>query len=163
MKPKSVVNTSWWPKIYKALKPFWLLNLLSIAKVVAIFKWACHCPQQLPPTWKHPVFVLTSPTSLNCARERPHVLGHDSAELHCTTARPVLLTQYGQSGQLCTCSCCHQACKASPSWTSLGSSRKLIPVVSGFDVLPSVAVITLKVSKARAENLKQCSISKGCL
>ena len=52
------------PDIYKALKPFWLSNWVSIARVVA------HVPQaslsRLPQTWKRPVFCarLSNPPKL---------------------------------------------------------------------------------------------------
>ena len=72
-KKRYVVSDSSLLKIYKPLQPFWVVlsrYRLGIARGVA------HFPQQLPQTWKHPVFVLAHYTSPSCARLQPQKLGH---------------------------------------------------------------------------------------
>ena len=54
------------PEIYKALKPGWLLNWVSIA---------CRYQQRLLQTRKRHVFVLARQTSTSKAGERPQELG----------------------------------------------------------------------------------------
>ena len=62
-------------------KPFWILNWVSIARVVACFPQASSelqagcCPQRLQQTRKHPVFVLASQTLPSRAWELPQELG----------------------------------------------------------------------------------------
>ena len=64
-------------KANKALKPFWLSNKVSIAKVVAHFlKRASRGQQLLPPTRKRPIFVLARPTHASRAGAGPQELGH---------------------------------------------------------------------------------------
>ena len=63
------------PKIYKALKLFWFLDWVSIARVVDVFlKRACRCQERLQQTRKRPVFVLACPTRPSSAGERPEEL-----------------------------------------------------------------------------------------
>ena len=70
------------PEVYKALKPFWLLNWVSVLSAElsqcpkSMFSSsepvaALQCPQRLPPTWKRPVFVLARPTRPSCERATP--------------------------------------------------------------------------------------------
>ena len=66
------------PEIYKALKPFWLLNWVRLARVVAYFHIFLERASRqllLPQTLKHPVFVLASPTCASRARELLQELG----------------------------------------------------------------------------------------
>ena len=64
------------PEIYKALKPYWLLNWFSIARVVACFPQASRSrPSATAADSKRPVFVLARPTRASRAWERPQELG----------------------------------------------------------------------------------------
>ena len=74
------------PEIYTALNlfdswtksvPFWLLNQVSIARVVALFPqvW-CSWPQLLPQTGKQPEFVLACQTFPSCAGVLSEELSH---------------------------------------------------------------------------------------
>ena len=56
----------------QSIKPYWLLNWISIARVVACFLQASL--SRLPPTRKRPVFVLAHQTRASRARERPQEL-----------------------------------------------------------------------------------------
>ena len=57
--------------------PFWLLNLVSIARVVVRFPKRTYCShQRLRPTRKRPVFVLARLTRPSCAWALPQELGH---------------------------------------------------------------------------------------
>ena len=60
---------------YKALKPWWLLNWVSITRMVLrVPQASLFCQQLMPPTWKLSVFVLASPTRPSRARNRPQEL-----------------------------------------------------------------------------------------
>ena len=74
MKKYSVISDLSLPKIYKALKPFWLSNL--IINDSSLQQQASPCQQQLLQTWKLPVFVSTYQTCSSCTRALPKELGY---------------------------------------------------------------------------------------
>ena len=76
MKKKSNSTRDSRPEIYKALKPCWLLNWVSIARVVACFPQASlSLPAVTAATCKRPVLVLASPARASRAGVQPQELG----------------------------------------------------------------------------------------